>query len=114
MHCANCGFENLAGARFCEACGAGLARACPRCGHDASPSARFCNACGASLDDAPDVRAAPSPPRPGPEAVPSPAPIHYTPHHLAERIRAEQAAMEARGETAGERKTVTALFADMA
>ncbi|WP_143137898.1 zinc-ribbon domain-containing protein, partial [Burkholderia ubonensis] len=114
MHCANCGFENLAGARFCEACGAGLSRACPRCGHDASPSARFCNACGASLDDAPDVRDAPSPPRPGPEAVPSPAPIHYTPHHLAERIRAEQAAMEARGETAGERKTVTALFADMA
>jgi class 3 adenylate cyclase/predicted ATPase len=45
---------------------------------------------------------------------PSRAPVHYTPHHLAERIRAEQAAMEARGETAGERKTVTALFADMA
>ncbi len=50
---------------------------------------------------------------PAPVSEP-PAPIHYTPHHLAERIRAEHAAMEARGETAGERKTVTALFADMA
>jgi len=38
----------------------------------------------------------------------------YTPPHLAERILAERAAMEARGETAGERKTITALFADMA
>jgi adenylate cyclase len=43
-----------------------------------------------------------------------PAPVLYTPHHLAERIRAEHTAMEARGETAGERKTVSALFADMA
>ncbi|MET3824094.1 class 3 adenylate cyclase [Burkholderia ambifaria] len=45
---------------------------------------------------------------------PPPTPVHYTPDHLAERIRAEHAAMEARGEPAGERKTVTALFADMA
>ncbi|RQS74367.1 hypothetical protein DID96_05745 [Burkholderia sp. Bp8963] len=110
MYCANCGFDNLAGARFCEACGAMLSRACPRCGHEASPSARFCNACGASLTDA---RAEPAP-RARPVAEPAIAPIHYTPQHLAERILAEHAAMEARGETAGERKTVTALFADMA
>ncbi|AGW95762.1 hypothetical protein N234_37495 [Ralstonia pickettii DTP0602] len=46
---------------------------------------------------------------------PSPAPILYTPPHLAERIRAEQSAMEAKGgEAGGERKTITALFADMA
>jgi class 3 adenylate cyclase/predicted ATPase len=32
---------------------------------------------------------------------------------LAERIQAEQAAMEARGATDGERKTITALFADL-
>jgi len=42
------------------------------------------------------------------------APVHYTPPHLAQRILAERAAMEARGESAGERKTITALFADMA
>ena len=41
------------------------------------------------------------------------APVSYTPPHLAERIRAEQAALEARGATDGERKTITALFADL-
>ncbi len=42
-----------------------------------------------------------------------PRPISYTPPHLAERILAEQAAMEVRGATDGERKTITALFADL-
>src|SRR2546427_6759466 len=41
------------------------------------------------------------------------APASYTPQHLTERILAEQAAMEARGATEGERKTITALFADL-
>jgi len=41
------------------------------------------------------------------------APASYTPSHLAERIRAEQAALEAKGSTDGERKTITALFADL-
>src|SRR5215510_5701132 len=40
-------------------------------------------------------------------------PISYTPQHLAERIRAEQAALEARNAPDGERKTITALFADL-
>src|SRR5439155_386484 len=42
-----------------------------------------------------------------------PRPILYTPRQLAEPILAEQAAMEARGATDGERKTITALFADI-
>src|SRR5262249_38795912 len=41
------------------------------------------------------------------------SPVSYTPEHLAERIRAEQAAMEARNTPEGERKTITALFADL-
>src|SRR5919106_2039877 len=41
------------------------------------------------------------------------APASYTPAHLAERIRAEQAALESRGAADGERKTITALFADL-
>src|SRR5713101_7647397 len=45
-------------------------------------------------------------------ASPQP-PVNYTPPHLAERIRAEQAMLEARGATDGERKTITALFADL-
>jgi predicted ATPase/class 3 adenylate cyclase len=40
-------------------------------------------------------------------------PITYTPRHLAERILAEQQALEARGAPDGERKTITALFADI-
>ena len=40
-------------------------------------------------------------------------PASYTPSHLAERILAEHAAMEARGAADGERKTITALFADL-
>ena len=37
----------------------------------------------------------------------------YTPPHLAERIRAEHQARESHGATDGERKTITALFADL-
>src|SRR5215475_8786919 len=48
-----------------------------------------------------------------PPAQPHHPPVSYTPPHLAERIRAEQAALEARGVTEGERKTITALFADI-
>jgi len=98
--CTKCGFENAFGANFCQQCGARLARLCARCGHTLEPAARFCGACGAPADEVPQVSSA--------------QPIHYTPPHLAERIRAEQAAMEARGAAAGERKTITALFADMA
>jgi class 3 adenylate cyclase len=43
----------------------------------------------------------------------APGPIAYTPRHLAERILAEQAALEAQGAPDGERKTITALFADI-
>jgi predicted ATPase/class 3 adenylate cyclase len=43
----------------------------------------------------------------------SPPPASYTPPHLAERIRVEQAVLEARSGTDGERKTITALFADI-
>ena len=47
-------------------------------------------------------------------AFPQPQPPStYTPQHLAERIRAEQQAMESRGAADGERKTITALFADL-
>src|SRR5262249_38366755 len=58
-------------------------------------------------------KAAPS--RAAPEALPQPArePRSYTPKHLADLILAERAAMESRGAQEGERKTITALFADI-
>ncbi|WP_432260178.1 adenylate/guanylate cyclase domain-containing protein [Cupriavidus sp. TMH.W2] len=103
MRCASCRFENPAGAKFCEECGAKLVRVCPACGQEVSAGARFCSECGAPLS------------APAPMKVPAPsAPIDYTPPYLAQRIRAAQADMEARGTADGERKTVTALFADMA
>lgn len=40
-------------------------------------------------------------------------PATYTPAHLAERIRAQQVALEARAGQEGERKTITVLFADL-
>ncbi|WP_454739841.1 adenylate/guanylate cyclase domain-containing protein [Cupriavidus necator] len=108
MRCANCGFENPAGANFCEECGQRLAQICPHCGYESSPTAKFCRSCGAVLTDS-----VAAPLHRPPPAVP--APVLYTPPHLAERIRAERAAMEAKGaDAAGERKTITALFADMA
>ena len=44
---------------------------------------------------------------------PPPSPVAYTPAHLADRIRSQQQAMEARGAPDGERKTITVLFADL-
>ncbi|MGE8452905.1 MAG: zinc-ribbon domain-containing protein, partial [Pseudomonadales bacterium] len=95
MRCTKCGFENPIAAKFCEECGAKLTCVCPRCGHESSPTAKYCSECGASLSATPLAESA--------------APVHYTPPHLAERILAEQATLEARGESAGERKTITAL-----
>ena len=54
-----------------------------------------------------------APPQRTPSQPQTQSPASYTPQHLAERIRAEQAAMESRGAADGERKTITALFADL-
>lgn len=106
MRCTNCGFENPADANFCEECGAGLHPVCPACGHVSNPSAKFCAECGAPMA----VTATRGPAQSAGTSVP----IQYTPRHLVERILADQATMEARSATVGERKTITALFADMA
>ncbi|SPS02437.1 adenylate/guanylate cyclase domain-containing protein [Cupriavidus taiwanensis] len=104
MRCTKCGFDNPTGGFFCEACGQSLTRLCPRCGHESGADAKYCGLCGAALPASPAGQCPPV----------SAAPAFYTPPHLAERILAEQAAMEARGQADGERKTITALFADIA
>jgi len=96
MGCPSCGAENLAGARFCNSCGAPQAAVCLGCGNANPPGSRFCNACGTPLG-------APAPPRQGAATSPQ----SYTPRHLAERILAGRAGLE------GERKHVTVLFADV-
>jgi class 3 adenylate cyclase len=57
MQCPQCQADNDAGLRFCESCGAKLARLCPSCGHELKPQAKFCGQCGAS----PSESAAPPP-----------------------------------------------------
>src|SRR5688572_13555681 len=99
MGCPSCGADQAPVAKFCDQCGARLARLCPACGHEVGPSARFCPECGARLE------AAASPDTSLTEQ--SPAPRSYTPRHLAEKILAGRDAL------AGERKQVTVLFADV-
>jgi len=100
MRCSSCGSENREGRKFCAECGASLTLACAACGANNQPCERFCGECGKPLAEA--------------AKEPTPRDPHaYTPKHLAERILAEQAAMESRGAQDGERKTITALFADI-
>jgi class 3 adenylate cyclase/tetratricopeptide (TPR) repeat protein len=49
MICANCGSDNTADATFCEQCGRMLERFCPACNASVSPGARFCKKCGGNI-----------------------------------------------------------------
>jgi class 3 adenylate cyclase/predicted ATPase len=114
VQCPQCQHDNNETAKFCEECGTKLARVCSHCGHQARPTAKFCPECGTSFSQQSTVHG------PQPTAGSSRdsgfqtlSPIHWTPPHLADRIRAVQAAMNERGAPNGERKTITALFADI-
>ena len=100
MRCPACGFENASGIKFCGGCGASLKLKCVSCGFENPALMKFCGECGKPLSEA-------SKPEPLPD------PRSYSPKHLADRILAEQAAMESRGAQDGERKTITALFEDI-
>src|SRR5262245_35494532 len=49
MVCPACSTENPEDAKFCNGCGAPLARVCASCGKSNAPGARFCSECGAAL-----------------------------------------------------------------
>ncbi len=110
MRCASCGFENPEEMAFCTECGTRLRNSCPSCQFENALQAKFCGKCGTPLSRQSAVKASLESSVQRLESKP----ILYTPPHLAERILAEQAAMEARGAPEGERKTITALFADVA
>ena len=82
--CPGCGHPVRDGARFCEECGAALARRCPNCRSEVGDSARFCADCGHRLDASP--------------VAPTSRPADEASRH--------RAALE------GERRTVTVLFVD--
>ena len=86
--CTECGADNRAGAKFCSECATPFAVKCPRCAAANKPAAKFCDECAASLTPAATI----------PET--------------AQRVRvvAEQAEASTLD---GERKMVTALFADI-
>jgi hypothetical protein len=116
MRCTHCGSENPEEMNYCMECAAPLKHRCPHCGFESPPQAKFCGKCATPLTRQSGVQSLESGVK---ESLESSVqrleskPIAYTPTHLAEQIRAEQAAMEARGVTEGERKTITALFADI-
>jgi class 3 adenylate cyclase/tetratricopeptide (TPR) repeat protein len=92
VKCARCSFENPPGKKFCGGCGNALNLTCLRCGSDNPPDFKFCADCGAAL--APDA---------------SKPPVHTQPPQPV-RVAPEQAEVSPAD---GERKTVTALFADI-
>jgi class 3 adenylate cyclase/tetratricopeptide (TPR) repeat protein len=97
MRCSKCYGENREGRKFCSECGAPIALACPQCGASNEPGEKFCGECGTTLGGLAPARA------PKPSAAKPPLPWV--------RVTAEQP--DASLALEGERKTVTALFADI-
>jgi len=92
MRCPTCGAESASGKRFCADCGAALPVRCPKCDAESLPGKSFCADCGAPLN-------APSLPR--------------TERSLPRTEGLVRVAGESSEVLEGERKTVTALFADI-
>jgi class 3 adenylate cyclase len=91
MRCSKCGSDNREGRRFCRSCGAKLGTVCPECGSANEPDESFCGECGKEF-----VGSAPKATR--------------TPSDTSLRQSKSLPTHEAAD---GERKTVTALFADL-
>ncbi len=92
MNCPACGAENPAEQKFCNECAAPFKRCCAKCGYENAPNAKFCGDCAAALIS---------------NVLKSTAPTSSTP---SVRVTPESSSPEA---LEGERKTVTALFADI-
>src|SRR5579864_1532249 len=97
MRCSKCAAENRAGRKFCAECGAPLNARCASCGAENNPAEKFCGECGialAGMAQAVSVKASTT-------KLTAPE-IPITPGEPDSSTAAE-----------GERKTVTALFADI-
>jgi class 3 adenylate cyclase/tetratricopeptide (TPR) repeat protein len=87
--CSKCGIENPPGKKFCGDCGAPLANLCSKCGVDNPAGKCFCGECGASLG----------------------TPLPSAKRSVGSSFRVSETPTSETLE--GERKTVTALFADI-
>jgi class 3 adenylate cyclase/tetratricopeptide (TPR) repeat protein len=97
MHCTKCGTESTTGRKFCPACGSPLSSRCPKCGAANAPASAFCEDCGTSL-----------------AGNATPTAIHSTEiGSTASNIRITPEQPDASPSVEGERKTITALFADI-
>jgi ribosomal protein L40E len=95
MLCPKCNYDNPADALFCMKCGTRVENRCSSCNTVNPADAKFCRKCGGTLGaDAP-------------ASSPSPAAAAKTPRVEVAHERQTAEGLE------GERKTVTALFADI-
>jgi class 3 adenylate cyclase len=95
MRCPKCSTDNASNAKFCAECGAQLDARCPNCGAQNPPEAKFCTQCGTRVGAA------------------SSAPPRESPAEKSRPTLSERPATDAASIPEGERKTVTALFADI-
>src|SRR5262249_8062054 len=91
MRCSKCGAENPDRAKFCEECASPFTRRCPSCDTENSPGAKFCIECAKPLESAGGRSQ---------QAPDASSPIEVS-------VEISDTSLE------GERKTVTALFADI-
>jgi hypothetical protein len=97
MRCNNCGTESTSGRKFCAACGSPLSSRCPKCGAENASTSAFCEDCGTALVGNSASAAT------GLSQAASTAPL----------IAVTPAQPDESGALEGERKTLTALFADI-
>jgi class 3 adenylate cyclase/tetratricopeptide (TPR) repeat protein len=97
MRCTKCGKESTTSRKFCACCGSALIRNCPNCAAENSPSSAFCEDCGSPLTSGE------SPKDSGSSQSAS----------VAQEIRVKHEGLDPSLTLEGERKTVTALFADI-
>jgi hypothetical protein len=97
LRCSKCSAENREGRKFCAECGTILNAQCLSCGAENEPSEKFCGECGAALASVAQAGSSKS----SPEKLASP------------NIRVTPEQPDASTSLEGERKTVTALFADI-
>jgi class 3 adenylate cyclase/ribosomal protein L40E len=95
MRCPSCEYDNPADALFCMKCGTKVERRCSSCDTANPADANFCRKCGGALGAAATA------------SSPSPAATAKTPRVEITHERQTAEGLE------GERKTVTALFADI-
>src|SRR5215469_3152999 len=97
MRCPSCKADNPPAAKFCIECGSSFKSHCTKCGATNLPQAKFCADCGTTLSLRTQVANGQSPAEPTNSGL----------------IIVEKPSVELNAVTDGERKTVTALFADI-